>query len=252
MFGKHEPNRLPALLASLDPDAPLAERNLWIIEVAAWIRGSQNSVESAVARVDMLLGAAETDDALRVKLQLWWARLLQNVDLTALLADFGFAPRTAFFNELGERLRNKLLPSTPETIDATVLFSMALHTPFDAQWLKALDAPMLERIAALLSPGFAAIEVPLVVPTQIAQSDVHEGVIAGMEHYGNRLSPWQHLMLNALTYCAGQILASGFTPELRLRMSGSAQNTQPFYSLISHVESLRKAMLHHSPKAADV
>ncbi len=252
MFGKRNTNRLPALLASLDPNAPLAERNLWIIEVAAWIRGSENSIEGAVARVGMLLDAVESDEALRTKLQQWWSRLLQNVDLTALLADFGFAPRTAFFNELAERLRNKLLPSTPETIDATVLFSMALHTPFDAQWLKALDADTLERIATLLSPGFAAIEAPLVVPTQIAQSDVHEGVIVGMEHYGNRLSPWQHLVLNALTYCAGQILASGFTPELRLRMSGSAQNTQPFYSLISHVEDLRKAMLHHSPKAADV
>ena len=252
MFGKKNTDRLPALLASLDPNAPLAERNLWIIEVAAWIRGAENSVEGAVARMGMLLDTIEADEALRTKLQQWWARLLQNVDLTALLADFGFAPRTAFFNELGERLRNKLLPSTPETIDATVLFSMALHTPFDAQWLKALDADTLDRIAALLSPGFAAIEAPLVVPTQIAQSDVHEGVIVGMEHYGNRLSPWQHLVLNALTYCAGQILASGFTPELRLRMSGSAQNTQPFYSLISQVEDLRKAVLHHSPKAADV
>ncbi|MBB6576661.1 site-specific recombinase [Comamonas odontotermitis] len=252
MFGKKKQDRLPALLASLNPDAPLAERNLWIIEVADWIRGEQVSVDAAVARVGQLLDAMEAKPELRHKLQAWWACLLQTVDLTALLADFGFAPRTAFFNELAERLRWKLLPSTPETIDATVLFSMALHTPFDAQWLKALDAKTLERIAALLSPGFAAIETPVVVPTQIAQSDVHEGVIAGQEHYGNRLSPWQMLVLNAVTYCAGQILASGFTPELRLRMSGSAQNTQPFYTLISHVEELRKAMLHHSPKAADV
>ena len=118
MFGKKNTDRLPALLASLDPNAPLAERNLWIIEVAAWIRGAENSVEGAVARMGMLLDTIEADEALRTKLQQWWARLLQNVDLTALLADFGFAPRTAFFNELGERLRNKLLPSTPETIDA--------------------------------------------------------------------------------------------------------------------------------------
>ena len=252
MFRKDKQERLPELLASLDPDAPLAERNLWIIEVAAWIRGKQNSVEGAVARVGLLLDTIEANPAIGDKVQAWWGQLLQTVDLTALLADFGFAPRTAFFNELGERLRWKLLPSTPETIDATVLFSMALHTPFDAQWLKALDKPTLERIAALLSRGFESIETPLVVPTQIAQSDVHEGAIVGIEHYGNRLSPWQRLVLNAITYCAGQILASGFTPELRLRMSGSAQNTQPFYSLISHVEELRRAMLHHSPKAADV
>ena len=152
MFRKDKQDRLPELLASLDPDAPLAERNLWIIEVAAWIRGKQNSVEGAVARVGLLLDTIESNPAIRDKVQAWWGQLLQTVDLTALLADFGFAPRTAFFNELGERLRWKLLPSTPETIDATVLFSMALHTPFDAQWLKALDKPLLERIAALLSP----------------------------------------------------------------------------------------------------
>ncbi len=253
MFGKKDSElRLPALLASLDPDAPLAERNLWIIEVATWIRGPQNSVDAAVTRVGLLLDALDANPQQREKLQAWWAKQLQTVDLTALLADFGFAPRTAFFNELAERLRTKLLPSTPETIDASVLFSLALHTPFDAQWLKALDSHTLERISTLLSPGFAAIEVAVVVPTQIAQSDVRDEVMAGMEHYGNRLSTWQGLILNAITYCAGQILASGFTPELRLRMSGSAQNTQPFYALISHMEDLRKAILHHSPKAADV
>ncbi len=253
MFGrKKKPDRLAELLSSLNPDAPLAERNLWIIEVASWIRGNQNAVDGAISRLVMLLDAFEADPVLRSKLQAWWTELLQTVDLTALLADFGFAPRTAFFNELAERLRWKLLPSTPETIDATELFSMALHTAFDAQWLKALDATTIDRLAALLSPGFAAIENPVVVPMQIAQSDVHEGVVGDMAHYGNRLTPWQQLVLNGITYCAGQILASGFTPELRLRMSGTAQNTQPFYALISHVEDLRKAMLHHSPKAADV
>ena len=69
MFGKKNTSRLPALLASLDPDAPLAERNLWIIEVAAWIRGAENSVEGAVARMGMLLDTIETDEALRTTLE---------------------------------------------------------------------------------------------------------------------------------------------------------------------------------------
>ena len=118
MFRKDKQDRLPELLASLDPDAPLAERNLWIIEVAAWIRGKQNSVEGAVARVGLLLDTIESNPAIRDKVQAWWGQLLQTVDLTALLADFGFAPRTAFFNELGERLRWKLLPSTPEKVSS--------------------------------------------------------------------------------------------------------------------------------------
>jgi len=69
MFRKKKPDPLAQLLAALDPDAPLAERNLWIIEIAAWIRGQQNSVDAAVARVSQLLDAIDSDAALRDKVQ---------------------------------------------------------------------------------------------------------------------------------------------------------------------------------------
>jgi site-specific recombinase len=49
---------------------------------------------------------------------------METVDITALLADFGFAPRTAMASEVAERLRYKLLPSTPETEDASELFML--------------------------------------------------------------------------------------------------------------------------------
>ena len=40
----------------------------------------------------------------------WWQTFTGTVDASTLLADFGFASRTAFLSELGERLRHKLLP----------------------------------------------------------------------------------------------------------------------------------------------
>lgn len=61
------------------------------------------------------------------------------MDATALLADHGFAMRSAFTSELAERLRLKLLPGTPETADASTLFALALNHPFDARWLASLD-----------------------------------------------------------------------------------------------------------------
>ena len=70
-----------------------------------------------------------------------------------LLADFGFAPRTAFVSELAERLRHKLLPTSPDTLDASELFMLAMPDEFDARWLHALEAPLLERIALLLTDG---------------------------------------------------------------------------------------------------
>lgn len=75
---------------------------------------------------------------LRARLQAWWAQLVDTVDITTLLADFGFAPRTAFVSELAARLRTKWLPGTPDTIDASELFVLAVPHEFDAQWMAAL------------------------------------------------------------------------------------------------------------------
>ena len=84
MFGKKKQDRLPALLASLNPDAPLAERHLWIIEVADWIRGEQASVDAAVARVGLLLDAMDANPELR-HLALM-AQPINSIDITGVEA----------------------------------------------------------------------------------------------------------------------------------------------------------------------
>ncbi len=73
-------------------------------------------------------------------------RLLEEVDVTTLLGDFGFAPRTAFMSELAERLRRKMLPGTPETNDASELFPLVAPTRFDAQWLGALEESQVDQL----------------------------------------------------------------------------------------------------------
>lgn len=207
---------LPALLAELDPHAELAERHLWLIHVLHWMRSAAPSIEVAMAKAESFVAAFEADEALRLRLQLWWQRFSATVDITTLLADFGFAPRTAMVTELTERLRLKLLPGTPETIDAAELFSIALPHEFDARWLTALPEPLLQRLAALLVP-----------------EEVQQGI-----------GFWRHALLGAITYCAGQILANGFSPELRLRMSEEAREEQPFHALIHDVESFRIEFVH--------
>ncbi len=206
---------LSRLLAELRPEADLAQRHLWLIHLLEWVRGQGDSAEAALGRVQLFLDAMEADADACTRLQGWWAALVGTVDATTLLADFGFAPRTAFFSELAERLRYQFLPASPETIDASELFTLALPTDFDAQWLAELDEATLARLVALLVPGDA------------------QGA-----------SPWQRVLLDAITYCAGQILSTGFAPELRLRMSESAREAQPFHALIRDVESLRVEVLH--------
>lgn len=206
---------LPRLLAELDPQAELAQRHLWLIHLIEWVRTARPSTEGAVERVRLFLDAIEADPDAAARLQLWWLHFIDQVDITTLLADFGFAPRTAFLSELTERLRYKLLPSTPETIDASELFAIALNDEFDMRWIQALDEPLLQRLDQALTPT------------------------------GSRgASFWQHALLGAITYCAGQILSTGFAPELRLRMSEKIREEQPFHALIHDVESLRVEVLH--------
>lgn len=206
---------LPRLLAELDPQADIAERHLWLIHMLEWVRAAEPSVEVAVDRVEAFVAAVECNEELRQRLRAWWLAFIDRVDITTLLADFGFAPRTAMITEVSDRIRNKLLPGTPETIDASELFSIAMPSEFDARWLTALPEPVLQRLAALLA-------------TEDSQG----------------ASFWQHALLNAITYCAGQILSNGFAPELRLRMSEEAREQRPFHDLIRDAESLRIEVLH--------
>jgi len=212
---------LSGILDRLDPAAPLALRHLWLIELTDWIRGKGATPQAAVSRVQLLLDAVDARPEIQQRLREWWAVLAQSVDVTTLLADFGFAPRSAFVSELGERMRRKLLPASPETLDASELFTLALPRAFDAQWITALDASQRRRLSTLLS-----------TPATHGDADG---------------TAWQHALLDAIVYCAGQVLSTGFAPELRLRMSTAAREAQPFHALLHDVEALR-AEVRRSPR----
>ena len=212
------PSRAEALLAALDAQAGLVERHLWLVRLFNWIRGDGTSAPAAVARVAQLLDVLEHDAAAHDRATHWWQTLLTTVDATTLLADFGFASRSAFVSEFAERLRLKILPGTPETIDASELFSLALPQAFDATWLAALDEPLLARLGTLLGHR--------------AEPEPARGV-----------NLWQHTLLEAITFCASQIRASGFAPELRLRMSAAASEAEPFHALAADFDGVRAAFV---------
>ena len=218
---------LTELLDRLEPQAELAGRHLWFIAVMDWVRGDGGNPQASVARVRLFIEAAQARPGFASKLQAWWRTLTDTVDTTPLLADFGFAPRAAFLSELGERLRYKLLPGTPETTHATELFMLLFPRPFDAQWLKLLDHATLTQLGELLSPQGAGDEPE--------------------PNGGSLLQGWQATLLEALTYCTSQVSATGFSPELRLRMSPATLQTRPFHGLASDLEALRAALAAHGP-----
>ncbi|MFC5496338.1 site-specific recombinase [Caenimonas terrae] len=205
---------LNQVLATLDAQAPLAQRHLWLIGLLQWVRGPRGSPAAAAAsRVRLFLDALEAQPQLQQRVRDWWQVLAETVDATALLADFGFAPRMAFISEFNERLRQKLLPATPETTDSAELFSLAMPRADDALWIAALDADSLERLADLLTTSSAVTSLTL----------------------------WQHELLEAINYCASQVRAAGFAAELRQRMSAPSRELQPFHELPADVEAFRAA-----------
>jgi site-specific recombinase len=202
---------LKALLAQLDPKADLADRHVWLIGVFAWLRADENSTEASLSRLKAFIDAVQAQPELQQRLKAWWQILLKTVDVTTLLADFGFAPRTAFISELTDRLRRKILPGTPETIDSARLFLLVAPTRFDAQWLAAIPDVQIAQLAALLSSN--------------ARTDT---------------LMWQHQLMDALTYCTAQIRATGFAPELRLRMDRANDHDRAFHPLAHDMADLRQ------------
>ena len=212
---------LQHLLQTMDADADPVHRHLWLIGLMDWIRGDGSSADAAVGRVGQLITAIEADPATTIRLQVWWRTLLDTVDGTTLLSDYGFASRNAFVSEFVERLHYKLLPVSPETTDASELFALVMPSALDAPWLAALPGGLLERLGQLLT-----------APANGSVGAAHPN-----------LTYWQNTLLEAMTFCTSQIRAAGFSPEVRLRMSARARDTSPFHTLASDFDSLRDAWL---------
>ncbi len=210
------------LLEALDPHAGLVQRHVWLNTLLDWVRGNNDTPESAVARINLLLDVLDARPATLEKVQLWWSALVASVDGSTLLSDYGFASRNAFVSELIERLHFKLLPATPETTDASELFGLVFDGPNDAQWLTTLPDTTLQRLSQLLhvpANGAFAVEHP-------------------------HLSHWQCTVLDAMTFCTSQIRAAGFSADIRLRMSASARDANPFHSLAADLSAVQEAWLH--------
>jgi site-specific recombinase len=244
---KRHPDDLPELLAQLDPNATPVQRHLWLIRLMDWVRSHANSVAVSHARLALLLDTLQQRPDTCRQLQQWWQTLLETVDATALLADYGFASRSAFMSELAERLRLKLLPGTPETANASTLFALVLHHPFDAQWIAALDEPLLTRLAKLLhtepEPEILHHGALSHLPTPWTQ-------VVGLPHPAGTGTPapsaWQATLMEAVIFCTSQIRAAGFSPELRLRMNAPVRQAGPFHALNANLEALVTAW-HENP-----
>ena len=213
------------LLRAIDPQAPLAERHLWLIRLLDWVRGESQNPDMAVARVRMLIDAAEVRPDFLKLWHHWWEEFLTTVDATPLLADLGFASQGSLASELGRRLRRRLLPVTPETTDLSELFTLLFPGDFDARWLRALDARTLRRLRTVLFR-----------PEAQAASRVPDYALRAL--------------MDALAFATSQISAIGHSPEVRVRMVPEVRERRPFRELPMVFERLRQAVLMHGRHGA--
>jgi site-specific recombinase len=214
---------LSALLNAADASAGLPERHLWLIRLLEWLRhatlpadGAPSSEPTAtpmpLLRLRHLLNVLERHPEHQAEVAALLARFWREVDVAALLADFGFSPRRDLSGELGQRLRLRLLPGTPATTDLAELFSLLFPQSSDALWMDALDDATLERLTALLAPAAATS--------------------AGGPN-------WRAPFLDAITFLASAIRATGFSPTVRQRMSPELLVSQPFRQLALVAEQIR-------------
>lgn len=216
---------LTALLNAADPKAALAERHIWLVRLMEWLRhgpppqaaaaGEPADATNAptprpVVKLRHLLTVLEAHPAHRARVQGLLSAFWREIDAAALFADFGFSSRLALRSEVTSRIRQRVLPRSPETADLAELFHL-MFDPRDAAWIDALDEPLLARIAALLAPDGAAWD-------------------------------WRDVMLDGITILVSAIHAAGFAPPLRKRMSPALLADEPFRQLPHAADKLRLAV----------
>lgn len=202
------------LFAALNDQESRVQRHAWWIDLVAFLRGDGSLPQDSAQRTVILLDTLDARPDIKEKVHRSWQALCLDLDWTLLLADFGFSSRSAFFSALASRLRNQWLPKTPDTTNSATLFELAFGHPNDGQWIAALDATAIERIALLL-------KLPLTSAV---------------------LSEWQLDLLDAIEFSISQVTANGFSSELRSRMAPDALAARPFHCLTKDFQVLRAAV----------
>ncbi len=213
---------LTALINAADAKASRVQRHLWLVRLMEWLRHApapspgdlpRSGTPLPALRLKHLLQVLDQQPALREQVAGTLRSFWRDIDSAALLADFGFGSRLSLRSELAARLRQQLIPGTPDTQDLAALFPL-LFDDDDDVWFDTLDEALLERLIALAAP-------------------------AGID--------WRANALHAITMLASAVRAAGFAPLLRQRMDAELLRDEPFRQLAVAVDRFREHVTaqHH-------
>ncbi|EON21640.1 site-specific recombinase [Cupriavidus sp. GA3-3] len=223
--------QLDAILAAADPEAPLAERNGWLIELGFWIRrdgglgADADSQEPGTdrrhpehVRLRYLLQVLERHPDWAGRFALTVRSLVRENDPTGLFCDTGVALHPGFVSEMVGRLQNRFLPPPPNRSDMAGLFALVFVGDEDAEWVEAIDDGLLARLARVLQAGSAG------------------GEAAGMAHYRDALG---QTLATSIAVLVSQVRATGLSQAIRSRLAGRVEET-PFFRLDEAIQALRE------------
>lgn len=202
---------LSALLTAADASASRAERHLWLVRMLEWLRHAplpNAQTPTPVLRLRHVLNVLSRNPKHQAEVAALLSTVWNELDLAALLADFGFPSRMDMSAELGQRIRLRVLPSSPDTNDLSELFNLLFPDPDDAEWLDAIDADTLAPLLELLAPARA----------------------------GN---DWRAPFIDAITFLCSAVGTGGFSALLRKRMDPALLASRPFRQLVPVAERLR-------------
>ncbi|MFG6464525.1 site-specific recombinase [Roseateles sp. DXS20W] len=207
---------LTALLNAADPQAALAERNLWLVRLLEWLRHAPRDAMAPgtplpLVRLKHLLNVLERHAEHAHKFAAVIAGVWNDVDAVSLFAEVGFAPRMALWHEFLGRLRRRVLPATTDTRDLAELFELLFGDEGDEDWIAAIDDELLARLSLL----FAAAP--------------DEG--------------WRVEMQAAVTVLVSSVHAAGLAGPLRVRMDGQLLQDKPFHQLPAAWEAVERGLV---------
>ncbi|MFG6485243.1 site-specific recombinase [Roseateles sp. BYS78W] len=206
---------LTALQNAADPQAPLAERNLWLVRLLEWLRHAPRG-EAAPGTPRPLVRLKHLLNMLERHPDHAWAfanvigGVWNDVDAVSLFAEVGFAPRMALWHEFLGRLRRRLLPGTTDTRDLADLFELLFGSETDEDWIAAIDDELLARLGLL----FAATP--------------DDG--------------WRVEARAAITVLISSVHAAGLAGPLRVRMDEQLVQDKPFHQLPTAWEAVERAL----------
>lgn len=218
--------QLDAILAAADPEAPLADRNGWLIELGYWIRRDGLPGAEGLApdkrrrehvRLRYLLQVLERNPAMAGRFAEMVRSLVRDNDPTTLLCDTGVASHPGFWSEVLDRLQARFLPPPPNRGDLAGLFALLFIDDNDADWVEALDGDLLGRLAAVLRTGDPEAAGDAAAPPEWDRFD--------------------RTLATSIQVLVSQVRATGLSQAIRSRLKGKVKDT-PFFRLDSAAQAL--------------